>query len=293
MRNFFVTGKTTLTIQMSHQGVKLTRDRTWWPKRSDVLVTHAWPDSVSENSTVSVPDLMGARLRQVLFDAECKKLPVTVVFSDVFFRMWMVTPPQNVSSFSDCQAAASSRFLSLYGETMSDWEIAADWDAGLPFLACAFPRALLQTVRDVAQEFQLTLLEILPQFIWHWNRWRKQIAIGAWFAVLDQQEFTLAIIVQNRILTLRSINLEAGSHDNKTWLCQYLKRESLRLNVPQPTQLQLCGAVPEAWLVPTTGTLLCSRLDSLSTANAKVDVVDGQCSAIHAIPDANLQRKQG
>jgi hypothetical protein len=300
MRNFFKEGKASLTIQISQQGVKLTRERGCWPRRSEVLADHAWRDTELENSLESVANLIATRLPQILLETECKKMPLTVVFSDACFRMWMVTPPQNVSSFSDCQAAASLRFLSLYGETTNDWEIAADWDAALPFLACALPRSLLKAVREVAEEFQLTLLDVLPQFTWQWNRWRKQIAAGAWFAVLNQQELTLAIIAQNRILTLRSIDLTAASHENKTWLCQYLKRESLRLNLPQATQLQVCGAVPDAWLVATDGGVLCSRLDSSDLIRTKVELVETQNQVskevnrvLPATSEMSLRRKQG
>ena len=66
---------------------------------------------------------------------------------DAATRYFMVTPPHNATRIADCASAAGQRFQEIYGEAPQAWEITADWDARLPFLACAAPRALLDALR--------------------------------------------------------------------------------------------------------------------------------------------------
>lgn len=200
------------------------------------------------------------------------RLPLRLVLADALVRQWMVTPPQNALHRSDCQAAAALRFQTLYGEALGDWRLTADWDARQPFLACALPGALLDALQGAAATRQLPVLEIAPQFVVAWSRWRGAIAPRAWFGLVGADTLTLAVPRGVRLQTLRAAVLpEAAWHDPAA-LTRHLTREALRLDAPLPALLHLCGALaddlPKSWSLAlaagTDGveTLQCIRLDA-------------------------------
>lgn len=210
---------------------------------------------------------------QRLFDAyDGARLPLRLVLADGLVRHWMVTPPQNALHQSDCQAAAAMRFQTLYGEPLDNWRLAADWDARQPFLACALPGALLDTLQRAAAVRQLPVLEIAPQFVTAWNRWRRAIAPQAWFGLVGADTLTLAVPLGARLHAMRAATLPAAAWQDAAALARHLTREALRLDTPLPALLHLCGALaddlPQSWSVPLAAdangakALQCTRLDT-------------------------------
>lgn len=246
-----------LRIGVSAHGITLLHTGGWFKKHSTVLADRAWPEHA-----LAAPEQMAARLRSMLTEYKCERLSATIVLSDALVRLWSVTPPQNSARLSDCQAATALRFQTLYGEPMTDWELAADWDARQPFLACAMPRPLLRTIEEVAREHQLTLLEIAPQFIAAWNRWRAEIGAASWFGVLHDEVLSIGAIHQRRLCAVRAAPLPADALDDRGWLPRHLQREALRLNLDMPAEIQLCGPIPEPWVSRAAGALRCTRLDA-------------------------------
>jgi hypothetical protein len=280
-----------LRLELSARGMRLTQNSGWLKKSSQVLAQHAWSTTASASSATSgspgLPELaeLTTQLRQMLSQCLCKNLPLTCILSDSLVRMWIVTPPQNISSLSDCQAAVALRFQSLYGEPMAGWEMAADYDARRPFLACAIPRALLQMLQQLAQECGLSLQEVTPQFISGWNRHRAALAAGAWFGVVNEDGLSLGVIDGQRLRAVRSFAISADASADPGGLLQHVKREALRLNLPVPQQLQLCGAVPQAWLLNQNGAPACIALDALDAADSAGRVL-GASPLIHVVPVA-------
>jgi hypothetical protein len=206
------------------------------------------------------------------------RLPLRLVLADGLVRHWMVTPPQNGLRQSDCRAAAAFRFQTLYGEPLGDWHLAADWDARRPFLACALPGALLALLQGAAAAQRLPVLEIAPQFVVAWNHWRRAIAPHAWFGLVGSGMLTVAVTRGTCLQALRAAALPAAAWSDAPALARHLAREALRLDVPMPPLLQLCGDLPDdlpqRWALPlssdTNGgpALQCMRLGASSPLGA-------------------------
>ncbi len=69
-----------------------------------------------------------------------------------------------------------------------------------------------------------------------------------------------APISRRRLCAVRAARLPEGAGQDRAWLARHLKREALRLELPMPARLDLCGAVPEPWLQPAPDGLSCTRL---------------------------------
>jgi hypothetical protein len=159
------------------------------------------------------------------------------------------------------------RFRSLYGDSTADWQLQADWNATQSFLACAMPHSLLSVLQRTANAHRLTLVEIMPRFIAHWNRWRKNLNGAAWFGVAYENQLTLGATDSGRLSAVRSTLFPADGWQDQHRLAEYLNREALRLNLAPPLQLQVCGQIPGQWTNLEVGSMTCIRLDGTSASN--------------------------
>lgn len=266
-----------LRIGLSKTGVAVVRTSGWKQTRS-VVVAEFDVAADEGGSHEAVLTQLGVLLK----DAQCSRLPVRIVLSDSWVRRWMVIPPQNAASLADCQAAAAARFQALFGEPMSGWNMAADWDAARPFLACAIPRALLAGLQQIARDRDLVLLEVAPQFVVAWNRWRANLQEGAWFGVLHRQVLTLAVVGRNGPQATREVELPIDALRDQQRVPAILAREALRLNVPMPQEIRLCGQIPAHWAMQQTGKVSFVRLDRSRSAHAPLSA--GAALALTGMP---------
>lgn len=255
--------KRELRIGLSRTGVALLHT-SGWLRRSTAFVAET---SLSEDDFVSAEHL-ATRLSSLITEAKCSNLPTTVILADDLVRLFMVTPPDNATRLQDCRSAAEMRFRSLYGDTVADWQLQADWDNDQPFLACAMPNLLFTALTLLAKERGLTFIEIVPQFIVVWNRWRVGLDGSAWFGIAHGNSLTLGAITAQRLSAVRTTAVPVDGWREQNWLPDYLGREALRLNLPMPQQLQLCGDVPGHWTAQNLGSLACVRVDAAQRALA-------------------------
>jgi hypothetical protein len=261
-----------LRIGLSRTGVALLQSSGWLRRRTDLVADAA----LSEDDFTST-ECLATRLSALIAEAKCSSLPATVILANDLVRLFMVTPPNNAMRLQDCRSAAEMRFRSLYGDTVADWQLQADWNNDEPFLACAIPNLLLTALTQLAKERDLTCIEIVPQFIAVWNRWRDGLNGNAWFGVANGNLLTLGAITAQRLSAVRTTAVPVDGWSEQNWLPDYLGRESLRLNLPMPQQLRICGDVPGHWTSQNFGSLACVRLDaaqrSLGNASASSTVM--------------------
>ncbi len=254
-------------IGLSKSGIAVLRTGGW-RKRITVLADVPLADTV-----LGTPERLEIQCRTLLSDnakiKACRGLPLCVTLADDWARLFMVTPPQNCARLDDCKAAATMRFQALYGRNMDDWQIEGSWDARHPFLACALPRPLFSTLQQIALENQLHLVDIAPQFVRLWNHWRKNLQPESWFGIAQNRTLTVAAVAQRRLCAVRTSTIpveHAGS-----WLQQHVTREALRLNLPLPKQLQLCGGQADLWSETSAGSsaevIKVSNLDAPTIKN--------------------------
>jgi hypothetical protein len=245
---------TSLRIGLSRSSVALLRTRRWPCRRRELLVERSL-------DTSSPREIMHG-LRAVLADASCARLTTTVVLADEWTRLFMVTPPHNAEKLRDCQAAAALRFQSLYGEPADDWKIDGDWDAQHPFLACALSRPMLAALQKVGAECRLTLVGIVPQFIAAWNCWHRGVQDNAWYATMHADIMTLGVIDRRRLVNVRRLTVPSLAHHDQAWLSEQITREALRLLLPLPARIHLCGSAPGVWFTQGTRVPACAWLDA-------------------------------
>lgn len=202
-------------------------------------------------------DAIGAALRRLLSDAGCAHWPASLVLADDLARIWQVAPPEGSARLTDLEGAAAMRFQALYGESAGGWQVAAGWNLSQPFLAAALPRSLLAALQDAAAGEQVALVEIVPQFIAGWNRWRGAVRAGAWYALVQQEVLTLGAVDGGSVRAVRAAALPEGA--GLDWLAQHIAREALRLNLPAPARLMLSGRAPAGWS-GSAGALACTLL---------------------------------
>jgi hypothetical protein len=206
-------------------------------------------------------DHLAVALRALLADADVAGRALTVIVSDELARLWQVAPPEGSARMADLEGAAALRFQALYGAAPVGWRIGADWSVKRPFLAAGLPAALLALLEEVAQEQKLRLVEVTPQFVAAFNGVRAKIAGDAWFGVLQAGVLTLGVqAVAGHLGAVRAMAVPAGADGD--WLARHVAREALRLDVPAPTRLQLCGDAPSNWQKPGNGGLTCTLFDA-------------------------------
>jgi hypothetical protein len=242
-----------LRIGVSPHGLALLKTSRWQGAPLALVAEHSF-------SATGLPgyEAIGAAVRQLLADANCAGWNATVVLADELARLWQVSPPADSARLADLEAAAALRFQALYGEPAANWQIAAGWDAGQPFLAAAMPRHLLALLQHAAAEQQVTLVEIVPQFVAGWNQWRGALKSDAWYGLVQQGVLTLGAVDGASVRAVRAAALPDGA--NLDWLARHVAREALRLNLPVPARVQLSGSAPAAWNSSTGGALACSLL---------------------------------
>ncbi len=258
-----------LGLGLSSNSVTLVRASGWLRPRTTIFA--------DEPVDASSPLQMLASLDRALTASNCRRLPISVVLADQWARLFMVTPPTNATCLGDCKAVAAHRFHLLYGDDAAQWLIEGDWNAEQPFLACAIPRSLHAVLQKTCMEHGLTLVRIAPQFIYGWNKWRRPLE-GAWFGTLHGNEMTLGAICRGRLVAIRRLILTAAQRKDPHSVVAQINREALRLTLPQPTAIQLCGALPQEWstwkydsaaLIPVDRTI-CDRSSILQSLAANL-----------------------
>jgi hypothetical protein len=267
MRNMF---GSSLRVGLYRQGLTLLHVKRWRQPAVSLLGHIAFVEDISN----SVRQL-SAQIDQILAVSQCRHLATNVILANDLLRFCMVTPPANAIRLADCKAAADIRFQTLYGESASTWQIDADWQIRRPFLACAVPRGLLANINEMFSTCGLPLVEIAPQFIAAWNRWQSSIRPGAWFGVVGNGLVTFAALHQGNMHSVRSVPLAVPNQIDPFFLHDHLMREALRLHIPLPAEMQLCGFQPEHWTAQATDQLTFNWLDV-----AQKDVAASQGTAL-------------
>lgn len=239
----------TLRIGLSGRSVALVRSRGWLHPRHELLTELPLGAAGAQDA------LQG--LSTALASTQSTRMRATVVLGNDLVRLFMVKPPRNAERLRDCQAAAMQRFQQLYGEPATAWSLRGDWDARLPFLACAMPQDLLHGLRKTAIEHRLALVAVQPHFVAAWNRWRHAVPERAWYGVADAGRLTLGILDRARLIEVRCLDLPPGARQDSAWLSVQVSREALRQALPAPECICLCGRVPQAWRALPVGAPAC------------------------------------
>lgn len=256
-----------LRLELSKTGMTLSALGGTLSSRTTVVVNKPF-----SGATLGSTERLMAELRLGLSEVKYSHYPVTLILADDWVRLFIVTPPRNATRLEDCKAAAAMRFQEIYDEPVTDWYVEADWDAYGPMLACAIPQGLLTALHQIAAEHRFNLVGIAPHFVAAWNEWREHMQASAWFGVVHDSVLTLGMPDKEfslRPCAVRATHLPRGSEQDTHWHAQHVAREALRMNLPMPSQTQLCGDVPPQWLTASPGAFICTQLDATKRVSGK------------------------
>ncbi|MBN3766588.1 hypothetical protein [Burkholderia sp. Ac-20365] len=199
----------------------------------------------------ATPDALAAPIAAALEAAGGTRLPVHATIDDDLARYFIVTPPANGARMHDLRAAAGVRFQLLYGESLANWQLAADWHAAKPFLACAVPQRVHAALRLAVDAQRGCLASVTPIFVAAWNRSRRRLDNDAWVATLGDSALTLGLVAgagakARRLSAVRTLSLPDRTAP-VTWLRDQLARAALLDNVPPPSALHIHGAPRDDW----------------------------------------------
>lgn len=147
------------------------------------------------------------------------------------------------------QRFVQNQFLALYGEVVRDWQFCLD-DApyGAPRLVCGIEQALLASLQELAQGFELQLRVVEPLLVQAWHSiLRLQGREVAAFALIEGERLTLAQTMQGRIIHAHSQYWHTA-HNDANW-AQALTQAWQRACLREP-ELALIGQASHAGVVP-------------------------------------------
>ena len=96
---------------------------------------------------------------------------LSIVLSNHFVRYMLVPWSAQIASVEEFRNYAAAAFEEVYGEAAAEWEVCFSPErAGLPRLAAAVDRALLESVRAAAGRSRLRLQSVQPYLMAAYNR---------------------------------------------------------------------------------------------------------------------------
>jgi len=230
----------TVTVGLSETGLAVVLGQGLLRQRREVLQDKAFALGV-----VPSAEALGLQLSESLAGVNTKTRGgrLHVVLSDDLVRLFMVTPPGNLTRLDDCKAAAAMRFQVLYDASPQGWHLQSDINPQRAFLCVAVSDTLRRTIMQVAEAQGLVLVQLAPVFVAAFNRWRHKLPAHAWFCVLHGNTLTLAVVSNRRITAVRSLS-DDDALAHPQWLRQAVRREALQSDLPLPECIYLCSDVP-------------------------------------------------
>lgn len=230
---------TSLTLELTTTGLSLKR-KTFGNPPQLICALH--------DPAMTEPETLVHAFNTAFQKAESPGARLSITLADNWVRYFITTPPENCTQPRDCEIAAAMRFTQLYGEPAGAWRLKADWHATAPFLTCAIPDWLVNTLEQSASQHDLTLQHFIPRFVSAWNLHCKHIVADAWFGVIDNGTLTLSISSNKRVVAVRSTPHSTSTGDDAQWFTDHVTRYALLTHQPLPAQVMLVGAIPTSWL---------------------------------------------
>lgn len=128
------------------------------------------------------------------------------MLSSHFCQFSLLNRNEQLRHESELAAYAQHKFRAVYGEASNQW-VLKPGSAGRDdaFLISAVEQGLIESLRDVMREKNLTLMSVQPYFAIAFNRARKTIG-GAtgWFVVPEEGRFVVGLFGEGQWKTLAS-----------------------------------------------------------------------------------------
>ena len=228
-----------LALSLGPQGAQLALRRGLWRPRYQVLESLVWQAQASDAQRAAALDAL--LLRHATAGSALE-----VLVADLWVPSVGVQPLLHGATLADLQAATALR-LRAVTDTSTGWETASEPRVGGPFIASALRSGVLDMLRDPCQRHGLHLVSVQPLFAALWNHWHRALVPGQWLGICGADAVTLCVAPKRHVEQLRRLDFADAQAQEPRWPMDAAQRESLRLGLPAPAALALCGAVPTAW----------------------------------------------
>ena len=226
-------------LSLGPHGAELALRGGLWRPRFQLLESVVWEAQASDAQR-------GAALDALLLRHAVAGSTLHVLVADVWTPTASVQPPANGATLEDLQAAVALRLRAVTDGT-TGWEAASEPRVSGRFVASALRSGLLDVLRKQCQRHGLHLVSVQPVFAAVWNHWHSALANGQWLGICSAGVLTLCVAPKLHMEQLRRLDFAAQDAENPRWPVDAAQRESLRLGLPVPATLALCGAVPLPW----------------------------------------------
>ncbi|MFP3757699.1 hypothetical protein [Cupriavidus sp. SIMBA_020] len=170
----------------------------------------------------------------------------SALIDDELARFFVVTPPEQVASLRELQHVCALQCESLFGDPAGDWICMGDWRASGPFLVCALPKSLLQTLASVASQQRARLDSVTPCFVQTWNEWAPRMPQRqAWFAHITERHAVLVAASGGTPIAVSQL-ASPGCQDADA-LRTLIRRASLQWGIATPSILYAAGDSMRRW----------------------------------------------
>lgn len=140
-----------------------------------------------------------------------RRIFATLILSNHFMRYAMVPWSDALSDDAEQMAYAQHCFRQAYGAASEHWELRlSPGPAGMPRLASAVDGRLLLALRQVFSQAGMPLKSVQPHLMAAYNHCRPRLQDrSAWFALLEPGYLCLAMLLQGRWSSVRSMRIGA------------------------------------------------------------------------------------
>lgn len=166
----------------------------------------------------------------------------TMVLSNHFVR-YLVIPwsPQLVKPAEELKYA-QMRFVEIFGDAASEWAVSLSAaPAGVPRVAAAVDRDLIDGVRTALSGSKLNLVSIQPALMSQFNAWRREIGDDAWLVLAERGRVLIAWIHAGQWCSVRARPINGDAVP----LAQWIEQEKLLLEADAGPSRVCLGAADE------------------------------------------------
>ncbi|NDP58166.1 MAG: hypothetical protein GZ090_02265 [Oxalobacteraceae bacterium] len=185
--------------------------------------------------------LLAAQLQAALDQAGCAGARATLVLSDDWFRLGIVTPPLTPVAGWIFQTSAGTR-------------------SRKPCLSAALPVHVHSALQDILARNRLRGVQLMPHCLAAWTRWQGELDRDDWFGTVHDGRLMLISRANGKMIALMQQSLTEDDMRMPDRLDRPVRTASDRSGWPLPPRIVLCGEVPQPWTVASPGRLVCIPL---------------------------------
>jgi hypothetical protein len=194
------------------------------------------------NWTGAVDTLREAMTNANVMGRARARADATVVLSNHFVRYLVIPWSAQLVKPAEELNYARMRFGQIFGDAASEWVVnLSTAPAGVPRMAAAVDRALIEEVRTALSGSKLNLVSIQPALMSQFNAWHRQIGDNAWLVLAERGRVLIAWIRAGQWCSVRARRINGDTIP----LAQWIEQEKLLLEADAAPSRVCLGAADE------------------------------------------------